>query len=178
MAADAPTTWTTPSDILDAWIGDDAPDDEALVQAWIGRAERMIRREVPTLRARVDAGMEPDLLDTIRDVVAAVVTRVLRNPAGHRTIAGSTTTGPFAGNESITFGGENPGALELTRKERDALRPPEQARTGKITVIPAVSRLAARHVPWCSTTWGAPCSCGADIAGRPIYEGSDDEVGL
>ena len=28
----------------------------------------------------------------------------------------------------------------------------------------------AYHLPWCSTAWGAPCSCGANIAGRPIYE--------
>lgn len=25
------------------------------------------------------------------------------------------------------------------------------------------------HAPSCSMTWGAPCSCGADIAGKPIY---------
>lgn len=27
------------------------------------------------------------------------------------------------------------------------------------------------HLPWCSSMWNANyCSCGADIAGRPIYE--------
>jgi hypothetical protein len=31
-----------------------------------------------------------------------------------------------------------------------------------------------RHVPWCNLMFGASyCSCGADIAGRPIYEGGD-----
>ncbi|WFR66634.1 Gp19/Gp15/Gp42 family protein [Curtobacterium flaccumfaciens] len=29
----------------------------------------------------------------------------------------------------------------------------------------------SRHVPWCNLLWGATyCSCGADIAGTPIYE--------
>lgn len=30
------------------------------------------------------------------------------------------------------------------------------------------------HLPWCSAMFGARfCSCGVDIAGRPIYEGGD-----
>jgi hypothetical protein len=30
------------------------------------------------------------------------------------------------------------------------------------------------HLPWCGLMFGASyCSCGADIAGRPIYEGGD-----
>lgn len=31
----------------------------------------------------------------------------------------------------------------------------------------------SRHLPWCSLAFGANyCSCGTDIAGRPIFEGS------
>lgn len=31
------------------------------------------------------------------------------------------------------------------------------------------------HLPWCSLMLGATyCSCGVDIAGKPIYEGADD----
>lgn len=34
---------------------------------------------------------------------------------------------------------------------------------------------ASPHLPWCSSQFGANyCSCGVDIAGRPIYEGADD----
>ncbi|WP_223690106.1 hypothetical protein [Leifsonia poae] len=34
---------------------------------------------------------------------------------------------------------------------------------------------ASRHLPWCSLSLGALyCSCGVDIAGRPIFEGGDD----
>jgi hypothetical protein len=33
----------------------------------------------------------------------------------------------------------------------------------------------SRHLPWCARMMGALyCSCGADIAGYPIYEGGDD----
>lgn len=35
---------------------------------------------------------------------------------------------------------------------------------------------AGTHLPWCSIMLGAAyCSCGADIAGYPIYEGARDD---
>jgi Fe-S cluster biosynthesis and repair protein YggX len=34
---------------------------------------------------------------------------------------------------------------------------------------------ASMHLPWCSIYWGAElCSCGASIAGHPIYELAED----
>ena len=114
-------SWTTPDDVLGSWIGDDAPDDALLVQRWIDRAERLIRREFPDLADRVASGLEPDLPDTIVDVVSAMVIRVFRNPSGHRSVSGQETTGQFSGSNTITFGGNNPGALELLDDERDLL---------------------------------------------------------
>ena len=114
-------SWTTPDDVLGSWIGDDAPDDALLVQRWINRAERLIRREFPDLADRVASGLEPDLADTIVDVVSAMVIRVFRNPSGHRSVSGQETTGQFSGSNTITFGGNNPGALELLDDERDLL---------------------------------------------------------
>ena len=114
-------SWTTPDDVLGSWIGDDAPDDALLVQRWIDRAERLIRREFPDLADRVASGLEPDLTDTIVDVVSAMVIRVFRNPSGHRSVSGQETTGQFSGSNTITFGGNNPGALELLDDERDLL---------------------------------------------------------
>ena len=64
---------------------------------------------------------EPDLLDNAIDVAVAMVTRVYRNPSGHRSISGQETTGQFSGSNTITFGGNNPGALELLDDERDLL---------------------------------------------------------
>lgn len=168
--------WTTFKDIVDGWIGEDAPTDEPLVKKWIGRAERMVRREHPDLTGRVAAGEESDLLDTIKDVVEAMVTRVLRNPAGHRSVQGSETTGPFTGASTITYGGDNPGALEILKTEHNALRPPDAAPAGKITAVSLTGGARRRHDVACSLVFGAAdCSCGSDIAGRPIFGVGEDE---
>ena len=120
--------WATSDDVIDSWIGDDAPDDPLLVEKWIARAERMIRREFPSVPARIVSGAEPDLADTVNDVVVAVVTRVFRNPSGHRSVSGQETTGQFSGSNTITYGGDNPGALELLDSERAALALPGERR--------------------------------------------------
>lgn len=115
--------WTTAEDVLNAWIGDGAPTDLTKVDTWIGMAERLIRREVPDLQSRLDAEAElvppvTDLLDTVRDIVISMVTRVFRNPDGRRSI--QQTTGAFS--ESTTFGGDTPGGLILTDDELSALQ--------------------------------------------------------
>ena len=166
-------SWTTPDDVIASWIGDDVPTDADLIQRWIDRAERLLRREFPDLQDRIDSGDEPDLEATVIDVVAAMVTRVFRNPAGHRSVSGQETTGQFSGSNTITFGGENPGALGLLDEERDALRPPDAPRGGQAFSIGVAPAGATDHLPWCSLWFtGKWCSCGTDIAGFPIYEGA------
>lgn len=109
-------TWTTVTDVIGSWIGDDAPTDTAKVELWIGRAERVLRRKVHGLEARIDLP-ELDLLETVQDVVSNMVQRVFRNPEGVR--QRNETTGPFTG--SVTFGGDQPGALWVTDDELAAL---------------------------------------------------------
>jgi hypothetical protein len=108
--------WTEPADVIGSWIGDDAPSDEALVVIWIGRAERLLRKKMPGLTARIDAA-EVDLLETVQDVVSNMVQRVFRNPSGTRQT--NITTGPFT--ESSTFGGDQPGYLWVTDEELASL---------------------------------------------------------
>lgn len=120
--------WATPDDVIDSWIGDDAPDDDLLIAKWIGRAERLIRREFPALADRIASGAEPDLADTVNDVVVSMVSRVFRNPSGHRSVSGQETTGQYSGSNTITYGGDNPGALELLDSERAALSLPGEKR--------------------------------------------------
>lgn len=45
------------------------------------------------------------------------------------------------------------------------------AGSGKAFSVDTVPRRGSAHVPWCSLLMGATfCSCGADIAGVPIFE--------
>lgn len=119
--------WTTVDDVIGSWIGDDAPTDTALVDLWIGKAEREVRRRIPDLQTRIDAEaeLEPpstELLESTKDVVVAMVSRVFRNPEGVRTIQKNSTTGPFTSGDSITMGGDQPGTLWLTDDEIAKLR--------------------------------------------------------
>ena len=120
--------WATPDDVIDSWIGDDAPDDDLLIAKWIGRAERLIRREFLSLADRIASGAEPDLAETVNDVVVSMVTRVFRNPSGHRSVSGQETTGQFSGSNTITDGGDNPGALALLGRWRAWLSLPGEKR--------------------------------------------------
>lgn len=111
-------SWTVPSDVTDAWIGEGAPVDNTKIELWIGKAEREIRRRIPDIQARIDAEPGTDLLDAARDVVVAMVTRVFRNPTGIRST--NEGTGPFT--TSITYGGDTPGGLTLTEAELASLQ--------------------------------------------------------
>lgn len=144
-------SWTVPDDVTDAWIGQDAPADEVLIQNWIDRAERLIRRKVPDLQERIDAEAElvppvTELLDTARDVTVAMVIRVFRNPEGIRQTNQTTTTGPFSDTKMQTYGGDVPGGLGLTDDELAAL---QGASSGafSIDLIPSSSPFSADYVP-------------------------------
>lgn len=110
--------WVLAQDVKDSWIGEGAPTDDALLDLWIGRAERLVRRTVPDLQARLDeeAALIPpvtDLLETTKDVVVAMVIRLFRNPEGIRST--NITTGPFS--ENRTYGGNEPGGLYVSDDE-------------------------------------------------------------
>ena len=161
--------WATAQDVIKDWIGNDQPVKDETLDRWVARAERLLRREFPTLQERINSGAEPDLADTVKDVISSMVTRVFRNPQGIRTQQEST--GQFVG--SITFGGDQPGSLYLTKEERDALTPPGQRhKDGKAFTIPIGGEGSyGAHLPWCNLLFGSNiCSCGADIGKRPIYE--------
>lgn len=115
-------SWATPANVIDSWVGKNAPTDAAKVQVWIDRAERLIRRSLPDLQARLDAEIETeptttDLRDTVVDVVVSMVTEVFRNPEGMRSI--QTATGPYSSSQ--TFGGDSPGKLVLSPADEAAL---------------------------------------------------------
>lgn len=143
-------SWSTPEDVLDAWIGDDEPTDTDKIQVWIDRAERLIRNTIPGIQARVDAD-ETDLYDNIISVVSSMVERKFRNPEGTRQV--SSTTGPFS--EQRTFGGAEPGGLSLLDSEIDLLAgaPSSGQRAFTVDMIPVTSPFSPHYVA--PTTW--PC---------------------
>jgi hypothetical protein len=137
--------WTVAQDVLDAWIGDDAPTNTVSVNTWIGRAERLVRSTVPGLQARIDGDLEPDLLEDVRDVVVSMVERKFRNPEGVRTR--QETTGPFSG--SVTLGGDQPGELWITDVELRRISPPSTVGPLALAVdtIPVTSPFSPYYVP-------------------------------
>ena len=128
-------SWTTPADVTGAWIGEGVPTNTAQVQTWINKAEREVKYRVPDIQARIDAeSPKTDLLETAKDVVVAMVTRVFRNPEGIRQT--NITTGPYTASK--TYGGDQPGGLGLTDDELEKL---QGARGGAFTIglIPSTS---------------------------------------
>lgn len=127
--------WTQPEEFIDAWIGDDPPDDDEQIAGWIARAERKIRREVPGIIQRLAADPpEDDLHETVKDVVIDMVTRIYRNPERIRQM--QETTGPVSG--SVTYGGDEPGVLYLSAENLKSLAPPRRPHKAfEIDVMPA-----------------------------------------
>jgi hypothetical protein len=111
-------SWTSPTDVTGAWIGADVPTSTPLIQTWIDKAEREVRRRVPDLQTRIAAeaalaSPSTALLEDAIDVVVAMVTRKFRNPEQIR--QRNVTTGPFTASK--TYAGDAPGELEMTDSE-------------------------------------------------------------
>lgn len=116
-----------------------------------------------TVKSSVDAAAA-----TRRRIVCAVVRRSMS--ASDSDTAGlesfQANTGPYA------FSGKpaNPhGDFYLTKAEKTALGEGQQKAFG----VEIGCGGDVQHLPWCNLNFGALyCSCGADIAGTPIYEGA------
>lgn len=140
-------SWTSPNDVTGAWIGEGAPTDDAQIQKWIDRAEREIKYRVPNIQKRIDAESaetpsRTDLLETAKDVVAAMVTRVFRNPEGIRQT--NVTTGPYTASK--TYGGSTPGGLGLTDDELAKLQGSSEG-AFTIDLIPTSSPFSTTYTP-------------------------------
>lgn len=110
--------WTEPQDVVDRWAGPGAPDvTDPQVQVFIDDAEDAVLREFPDIDARIAAGTLTER--SVKKVVSRMVIRHLRNPENVRTL--QDQTGPYG--STITYGGDDPGTLELTDKDRRDLAP-------------------------------------------------------
>lgn len=158
------TTTVTPAMVAVA-LGQAAPDSGSLTEAqwgmWIADALMLIQLRVdsidpvPTVdQARLDY--------VIREAVVAQA----RRPDS----ATQVTTSVDDASVSKTYRSST-GRLDIL-DEWWALLGLSSA-GGGVYAVDMVSA-TANHAPWCSLAFGATyCSCGADIAGFPLYEGGE-----
>lgn len=150
--------FATVKDLQDRWP-DMPPGSEDHADVMLADASQFIVDVVPSA---LDASE-----NTRRRVTCSVVRRSME--AATADYAGfsqfNATGGPFTVGGSVS----NPhGDFYLTRNEKRALGAGKQRAFGVNITGGAADVL---HRPWCSLNFGANyCSCGADIAGHPIYE--------
>jgi len=108
--------WATYQDVLDRWVGSDAPTDTDLITALIGDAEAVITATYPGIQARIDsAALSADVVEM---VVVRMVTRVLRNPGNLS--YWQQATGPFSQGRNF---GEESRDVWLKDEEKTLLAP-------------------------------------------------------
>ena len=121
--------WAQPEDVRLADLGGSVAEvSDEQVRYWLERAERAILSEVPDLESRIASGVTSE--DEARGVQIDLVLGKLDNPRGIRSI--QETNGPTSG--SVTFGGESPGSLTLTRAHLRALGGASRKRRAARTV--------------------------------------------
>lgn len=157
MAAE-PFPFATLEELKQRWP-DFPPGADAHATVNLEDASQFILDTVPTA-----TNADPK---TRRRIVCSVVKRSMEaaaaDSAGFDTV--QIGTGPFQ------YGGKvaNPsGDFYLTKQEKTALGAGAQKAFG----VQIAGSSATVHLPWCNINFGATyCSCGADIAGEPIFEG-------
>lgn len=154
--------------------------DAVKAAAMIEDAEAMAVLTAPCLPGLLTApDGETDEARTVREAKIAALRAILRgallrwNEAGTGALSSrQETAGPFGQTVSMD-----------TRQTRKAMFWPSEieqlqglcasGEKGTAFSIDTVPSAPAHHLPWCSLTFGATyCSCGTDIAGRPIHEGA------
>jgi hypothetical protein len=119
------------------------PSNQATVETLIADAEDLILSAIPTIQTQIDDSTTP--LSRVVRVVCQMIIRHLRNPMGQRSV--SETRGP--NNMSVTFGGNDPGALYLSDEERRDLMPATTQGSRKaFSIDPAPNALVPTDPNW------------------------------
>lgn len=106
---------TTPSAVKDRWIDGELPVSDDILAVLIQDAEDALAVVIPDFDDRVRTSIIPTV--RLARVVARMVIRLLRNPAGIRTV--QETTGQFSG--TTTYAGESLGEIQVTDADRREL---------------------------------------------------------
>ena len=146
----------------------DLPADvasNAMAGTWVNGANARASRVAPCL-ASTDPAPTEDQLAEAKLILIGAVTRWAQAGSG---ALQSQTAGPFA----VTFDTRQRGGFNLWPSEITQLQ--DICKNGSESKAFAVDTVGSGgcHSPICSLYFGgSSCSCGADIAGRPIYDGS------
>lgn len=132
----------------------DSPEESQWLM-WIDDARMLISARLGDLEL-----LDQDQLDyVVREAVVAQV----RRPDDATTVAVSVDDG------SVSKAYRTSSGRVTIRDEWWDLLSPTDSKAGAFSIIP--SGCPSPHLPWCSLSMGARyCSCGADIAGEPIFE--------
>ncbi|WP_413354031.1 hypothetical protein [Microbacterium sp. 1P06AB] len=157
----------TPAEIA-VPLGVDAPEQDSIQwqqwALWISDAEMLIDARIEKLDADEPGDAKRDYV--VREAVVSHINKP--DDATQVTVSvddGQTSKSYRSGKGRVTIIDEWWALLGLT--EPDGAFSIDRVGFG------------SRHVPWCSLRMGASyCSCGVDIAGKPIYEGGSDDAGL
>ena len=129
-------SWTTPQDVLDRWVGNDAPTDTDLIQTIIDDAEAVVLNEFPRIQERID---DDELsINVVILVVSRMVMRILRNP--ENLTYWQQTTGPFGQARNFGSGSAD---IWLSDNELTLLSPKKRGKAYEVNqgydaVSPAV----------------------------------------
>lgn len=152
------------------WIAGMIEEAQALVTAYLGCPSD-----------KFDDGVPP----AVTLVTSRMVARVIQegdsvDPDLFGATQASMTAGPYS--QQATFApGARTGAPWLTKVDKGILDP--HRCSGKAFAIDTAPRMGTIHAEGCSAInyqglpsnyWPAYCTCGADIAGEPIYGGDDE----
>lgn len=141
--------------------------DPAKAQAMIEDATAIAYRVAPCLKTATDV----DVLAAAKAILRGAVLRWNDSGSGaytaHQVAVGAVSQSETFDNRQIRRGMFWPSEItdlqDLCKSATDD--------SGAFSVDTAPS-LSGTHAPWCNLYFGATyCSCGADIAGEPIFEG-------
>lgn len=144
---------------------EDLPADvaaNAMAAVWVDGANARASRVAPCLAATEEPFPTEDQMAEARLVLIGAVTRWSQAGSGSFQ---AKTVGPA----SITVDTRQRGGFNLWPSEITQLQDICKAASSKAFAIDTVS-CGGYHSPICSVYFGGTCSCGADIAGLPIYE--------
>lgn len=148
-------------DMIAVALGKAAPEPDSVQYQqwalWISDAEMLI--ETRRAQLGVDAPDEAKLDYVVREAVVAQVKR----PDD----ATQVTVSVDDGSSSRTYR-SGKGRVAILDEWWTLLGLTDSNGAYSLNMIPTIGNV---HVPWCALNMGALyCSCGADIAGKPIYE--------